>query len=278
MKKRNKYTKIKLSSYGVLFVQVMILIFVFLPIIWGFRTSLSTSTYDIDIIPKAITFKNYIIVTGSESFRTALKNSLIYSIGTVCVLTPIILLAAYALARMKFVGKGIVRTLLLVIPLLPSVALLIPLSRELNKLGLLNTRLGIILLNVTFQSCFTCWMMHNFFVTLPVSVEEAAYLDGCSRLQSLLRIVLPNAITGIISVVVYSFISSWLSYLIPYMVASQTQYFSLPQALLFLQGQYGANYPQLTSAAMITLIPPLLFFCVFQKWFIKGLFGVSNEK
>ena len=268
----------RMFSAATVLVQILILIFVFVPIIWGMRTSLSTSTYDIAIIPKAVTVKNYAIVLGSESFRSAMKNSLIYSLGTVCILTPIILLAAYALSRMQFKGKRLVSTMLLLIPLLPSIALLIPLSRELNSIGLLNTRMGIVLLNVTFQACFTCWMLHNFFVSLPVSVEEAAYLDGCTRIQSLLYIVLPNAVTGLVSVVVYSFISSWLSYLIPYTVASKAELFSLPQALLFLQGQYGTNYPQLTAAAILTLIPPLIFFCIFQKWFIRGLFGVSNEK
>ena len=119
--------------------------------------------------------------------------------------------------------------------------------------------------------------MRNFFTSLPVSVEEAAYIDGCSKLKSLVLIVLPNAVTGIVSVVVYSFISSWLSYLIPYMVVSKSEYFSLPQNLLFLQGQYGTNYPKLCAASMLTLIPPMVFFCFFQKWFIRGLFGVSTK-
>ncbi len=268
----------KYISILVLIAQVLILFFVFLPILWGIRTSLSTSTFDVDILPKAVTLDNYRIVLSSESFRAAMKNSLIYSIGTVGILTPIILFSAYALSRMRFSGKGIVKTVMLLIPLLPSIALLIPLSRELNKMGLINTRFGIVILNVTFQACFTCLMLHNFFDALPVSVEEAAYIDGCSRLQSLIKIVLPNALSGIVSVVVYSFISSWLSYLIPYSVASKTELFSLPQALLFLQGQYGTNYPQLTAAAIITLIPPLIFFCFFQKWFIRGLFGTGSEK
>lgn len=278
MNKNNSVTRRKCISILVFIAQILILLFVFLPIVWGIRTSLSTSVFDVDIIPKAVTLSNYQIVLSSESFRTAMKNSLIYSAGTVCILTPIILLAAYALSRMKFSGKGIVKTVMLLIPLLPSIALLIPLSRELNKMGMINTRFGIIILNVTFQACFTCLMLRNFFDALPVSVEEAAYIDGCTRMQSLVKIVLPNALSGIVSVVVYSFISSWLSYLIPYSVASKTELFSLPQALLFLQGQYGTNYPQLTAAAILTLIPPLIFFCFFQKWFIRGLFGTGNEK
>lgn len=278
MGKNNSTPKRRFMSVIVLGAQIFILFFVFLPILWGIRTSLSTSVFDVEIIPKAITLNNYRIVLSSVSFRVAMKNSLIYSAGTVCILMPIILLSSYALSRMRFSGKGIVKSVMLLIPLLPSIALLIPLSRELNKMGMINTRFGIIILNVTFQACFTCLMLRNFFDALPISVEEAAYIDGCTRIQSLIKIVLPNALSGIISVVVYSFISSWLSYLIPYSVASKTELFSLPQALLFLQGQYGTNYPQLTAAAILTLIPPLVFFCFFQKWFIRGLFGTGNEK
>ena len=265
------------TSFWTYLAQFLILIFVFIPILWGIRTSLCASTFDISFIPKKISLANYGLLITSGGFLNAMKNSLIYSVGTLCVLLPVIILAAYALARMHFKGKKIVKTILLLIPLLPSIALLIPLSQELNVFGLLNNRWGVILLNVTFQSCFTCWMMRNFFTSLPVSVEEAAYIDGCSKLKSLVLIVLPNAVTGIVSVVVYSFISSWLSYLIPYMVVSKSEYFSLPQNLLFLQGQYGTNYPKLCAASILTLIPPMVFFCFFQKWFIRGLFGVSTK-
>ena len=205
-----------------------------------------------------------------------MKNSLFYSLGTLCILLPIILLAAYALARMEFKGKGLVKTILLLLPLLPSIALLIPLSQELNAFGLLNSRWGVILLNVTFQSCFTCWMMHNFFTSLPVSVEEAAYIDGCSKFKSLFLIVLPNAITGIVSVVVYSFISSWLSYLIPYGYFQDRIFQSSTKSVIFTRPVWN-KLPKLCAAAMLTLIPPMVFLLLFQKWFIRGLFGVSTK-
>lgn len=272
----NKKKKLKGATVLKGVAHALILFFVFLPILWGIRTSFAASTFDLAVIPKKLTWNNYVAILQTEAFPKAMKNSLLYAFGTICCLLPVIIPAAYALSRLKFKGQGFGK-ILLFIPLLPTIALLIPLSRTLNTLGLINTRFGVVLLCTVFQIPFTCWMLRNFFVAIPRSVEEAAYVDGCGKGKALLYIILPNSLTGIVAIMVYSFVSSWLSYLVPYSIVSFSELFTLSQTLLMFQGQYGTNYPQLTAAALMTILPPLMFFCVFQKWFIKGLFGISSK-
>jgi ABC-type glycerol-3-phosphate transport system permease component len=254
----------------------LLLIFVFIPILWGIRTSFTASTHDMSVIPKKLTLHNYEIVLASKGFIGAMKNSMIYAGSTIVLLLLVIIPAAYALSRLRFRGRG-GGIILLFLPLLPTISLLIPLARNLNIMGFYNTMFGVILLTTTFQIPFCCWLLRNFIQTIPVELEEAAYIDGCTKFSVIFYIILPNCLTGIISIVIYSFISTWLSYLIPYAIISYTEKFSLSQLLLLMEGQFSSNYPQLTAAALLTLLPPLIFFCFFQKWFIAGLFGVSMK-
>jgi multiple sugar transport system permease protein len=256
--------------------RALLLFFVFLPILWGLRTSIAASNMDLNIIPRQITLKNYLYVLNNGSFLSGIRNSVIYAAGTIVLLLPIIIPAAYAFSRMKFRGN-ILSKLLLVLPLLPAIVILIPLSRNMNAMGLLNKRMGVILLNVTFQLPFTCWLLRNFFKSISVSIEEASYVDGCSRLQSIILIIIPSALTGIVSIVVYSFISSWLSYLVPYTLITSMSLKSISQTLLGYQGQFGTDYTRLTAASLLTIVPPLTVFCLFQKWFIAGLFGMTSK-
>jgi ABC-type glycerol-3-phosphate transport system permease component len=259
-----------------LFAQILLLIFVFIPILWGIRTSFARSTHDMSLIPRELTLRNYQVVMSSRGFVNAMKNSVIYAFGTIAILLLIVIPAAYALSRLRFRGRG-AGIILLFLPLLPVISLLIPLARNLNNMGMYNTMIGVVLLTVTFQLPFTCWLLRNFIQTIPAELEDAAYVDGCTKLSGLFYIILPNCMTGIISIVIFSFISTWLSYLIPYAIVSYPEKFALSQLLLLMEGQFSSNYPQLTAAALLTLLPPLVFFCFFQKWFIAGLFGITMK-
>lgn len=264
------------SGPWVAIAHIALLLFIFVPILWGLRTSLATSNYDFSIIPQHVTFNNYIGVVQTPAFQEGMLNSLLYCGGTVILLLLIIIPAAYALARLNFRGKFVGR-LLLFLPLLPFIALLVPLTAALNRYGMLNHGGSVIVVTAAFQVPFACWLLRNFFQAIPRSLEEAAFLDGCSRLQSLAYIIIPNALTGIVAVSVFSVISTWLSYLVPYALISYPALFSMSQTLLAFQGQYNTDYPSLTAAAIMTLVPPIVFFALFQRWFIAGLFGFSSK-
>ena len=242
------------------FWRIVILLFVMIPLLWGVRTSLCASNYDKNLIPKEFTLDNYSNLLKSPSFLPGIWNSVMVSLCTILILLPIVTLASYALGRMKFKGRFLEKVLLL-LPLLPAIAILIPLVQNMNAIGLYNNLLGVIVLNVVFLLPFTTYLLKNFMALLSKSIEEAAFVDGCTRLQTM----------------VYTFINSWLNYLYPYALIADMNSRTMPQTLLALIGQYGNNYPSLTAASILTLLPPLIFFCIFQKWFIAGLFGTSMK-
>lgn len=258
------------------FFRIFLLAFVLLPLLWGVRTSFAKTNYDPNIFPKELTVGNYISVLHNEAFYTSIVNSVFYSGVSVMLLLIIIIPATYAMTRIRFWGSK-VQSLLLVLPLLPITVLLIPLTRMLNLVGLYNTRLGMILVLVTFQIPFSCWLLKGFFEILPRSLEDAAYIDGCSRLQCFFLVMLPNIRIGIITTIIQSFVYSWLNYLIPYALIPDRKLMSVSQMLLTFQGQYGTDLKLLTSAALLMAVPPLLLFIVFQKSFIAGMFGIESK-
>lgn len=259
------------------FWRIVILLFVMLPLVWGIRTSLCASSYDKNIIPLKITLKNYGDLLNTPTFMAGLRNSIFVSLATVVILLPIVTIAAYALGRLYFYGKGILEKLLLLLPLLPPIAILIPLVRNMHAMHLYNSLWGVVVLNVVFLLPFTVYLLKNFMASISQAIEEAAFVDGCNRLQTMVYIIIPNSLSGFASVMVYSFINSWLNYLYAYALIADMDQRTMPQTLLALVGQYGNNYPKLTAASILTLLPSMIFFCLFQKWFIAGLFGTSMK-
>ena len=250
---------------------LIVSMFVLFPILWGVRTSLAPR-FDVNLIPAEIILDNYRYLFVRAFFSKSVLNSIAVSLGTIAMSLPLVLLGAYALARLHFPGKrfGI---LFLLLPLLPPIAILVPLVSHMNRLGLYNSLFAVILTHSVFIMPFTVWMLRNFFLTIPVEVEESAMLDGCSRLGLIFRITVPMAFPGLIAVIVFIFISTWITYLFPYALVSYQELRTLPQTVLSFVGQWGTEYGKLNAAAMVTLVPPLVVFVIFQKWFVAGLFG-----
>ena len=252
--------------------RIIILIFVLWPIFWGFRTSIMANQYENSFFPTEISFNSYKSLLGSKLTWMTFRNSIVSGLGTLAILLPIVILGAYALARIQFRGRKLGK-IFIYLPLVPSIALLVNLSTIINKLGLMNHLLAVILLNVAFLSPFSLWILRNFMMTISYSLEEAATLDGCGRIRSLIYVILPSAAPGIITVAVYTFIQSWLNFMFGYATITDEKLMLIPQRVCSFLGMYTADLPQLCAFSIIALVPPLLFFIIFQKWFIAGLFG-----
>lgn len=250
---------------------LLISIFVLFPLFWGIRTSLSPR-YESSFIPSRLTLEHYQSLFTRPAFLFYFRNSLIVTLGAVGFTLPLALLGGYALARFNFPGKrfGI---LLLIFPLLPAIAILVPLVSYMYKLGVYNSFTALILTNSIFNMPFALWMLRNFIVNTPVEIEEAALLDGCSRIGALCRIALPLMLPGMIAVILFVFITTWNNYLYASALTSSLSVRVLPQGLLSFIGTWGMYWEGLCAAGMLTLIPPLVLFLVFQKWFIAGLFS-----
>ncbi len=246
-------------------------LFLFVPFIWGLRTSLAPS-FDQQLLPVRYTLEHYRIILQRAEFYQYALNSLIISTASIAGVLFVAMPGGYALARLRFRGKRF-GGLLLILPLLPPVAVLVPLVRYYQQLGLYNTLLAVILTNIVFNVPLAVWMLRNFIMSCPVEIEEAARIDGCSRTATLARIVLPMMAPGVVAVSLFVFINSWNNYLFSFALTSSQSLRVLPQAVLAFLGMWGTYWGGLCAAGLLVLIPPVLLFLLFQRWFVQGMFG-----
>ncbi|MFZ5518888.1 MAG: carbohydrate ABC transporter permease [Candidatus Zhuqueibacterota bacterium] len=246
-------------------------VFILFPFLWGLRTSLA-GRFDNDLIPSRLTLEHYKALLCRSEFFDYFGNSLVVSLCSIGITVLVALLGGYALARLQFRGSKL-GFLLLILPLLPPVAILVPLISYFQELSLYNTRIAVIIANVVFSIPLSVWMMRNFILGTPVEIEEAARIDGCTRLGTLFHIVLPALGPGIVAVAVFVFINSWNNYLYAFALTSSQSLRVLPQGILSFLGSWGTYWGGLTASGILVMIPPVLLFLIFQKWFIAGIFG-----
>ncbi len=246
-------------------------LFVLFPFLWGLRTSLAEQL-DPRLIPAHFTLRHYQALLSRPDFFLYLRNSLAVASASILITLVISALGGYALARLRFKGKNM-GGLLLILPLLPPVAILVPLITYFQRLGLYNTLSAVIVANVVFSLPLTVWMMRNFIVSNPVEIEESARIDGCSRCRLLFSIVLPMVGPGLVAVALFVFINSWNTYLFAFALTSSQSLRVIPQGILAFLGTWGTYWGGLCAAGILALIPPVALFLVFQKWFIAGVFG-----
>ncbi len=248
-----------------------ITVFVFCPILWGIRTSFAPR-FDPAIIPSRLTLQNYVALLRQPEIYRYFANSLFVAGGAAAIVLPVAVLAAYALSRFTFRGSRL-GILFLVLPMLPTVALLVPLISYMNRLGLYNRLFGVVLVNAVFSMPFAVWMLRNFIIANPSSIEEAALIDGCSRTRMLLLIAVPLMAPGMVAVGLFVFISSWSNYLYSFALTTSPSNQVVSKAILSFMGAWGIDWGGLTAIGLISMLPPVVLFLVFQRWFVAGLFG-----
>jgi multiple sugar transport system permease protein len=217
--------------------------------------------------------------TALESFRgwTGLKNSLIIGFATTVIAVAIGTAAAYSMARFRTGGKHLAFWFLSQ-RLMPPVAIIIPVfllysrySEDWFGVSLIDTRIGLILLYTVFALPFTVWMMYAYFRQMPVELEEAALVDGCSRIQALWKIAWPLAAPGVISAAAFAFILSWTEFLFA-QVLSRTEAITLPVALAgIITGFQGNQYGEASALTMVSLIPAVILGMLIQRHLVRGL-------
>jgi len=250
---------------------IAIALFVLAPLFWGIRTSL-TPNIESSLIPKHLTLEHYKNILARPLFFLYIKNTLIVSFGAIAITLPIAMMGGYALARYQFPGKNL-SFVLMILPLLPPIAILVPLVAYINKMGIYDTLFAVIMATVVFNLPFAVWMLRNFIIGTPVSVEESALIDGCTPFQVLWKIVLPAIFPGVVAVSVFIFITSWNGYLFAFSLIVTPDKRVLSQAILAFLGVWGTNWGGLNAIGILALIPPVALFLLFQKWFIAGLVG-----
>lgn len=248
---------------------------VLVPVAWMISTSFKTEPETIQIpptwIPKEPTIQAYIRIWKDYPFITYFKNSLIIVLGATLLSTVVSCFAGYGVTRFKFRGKGSFMTFMLMTQMFPSIMLLIPYYKVLSIYGLMNTHLGMILVYVSFTIPFCSWMMAGFFKSIPVELDEAAIIDGCSRLRAFRSIILPLTLPGIASTAMYSFITGWNEYMFAQVLISDPTLKTVPIGIAELNGFYKILWNDMMAASLIASIPLILLFLVSQRSFISSL-------
>lgn len=263
---------------GFYLVNTLLAIAFLAPILWTLMTSLKPThqilTYPPQFLPEQFTLEHYrtILTVNSGEFLRYVINSLIVTSGTILVVVLVSSLAGYAFAYLRFPGINIFFVSILATMMVPFQSLLIPLYGFMQKMGLLNSYLGLILIYSTFQLPFCVFMMRNSFASLPPSLRESALLDGCTEAQVFGKIYLPLSLPGFATVLVYSFMTSWNEFLMALTFNSNAKVQTLQVGLTnYYLSRYRTSWEMITSGSMITMIPVLIVFFALQRYYVRGL-------
>ena len=252
----------------------LILLFILFPFYWTFITSIKPESelYGVATYwPKNVTWQAYKdLFTTTVNFLSAMKNSLIVASLTTVVSLTVSTLASYAFSRYRFKGRKFMMALFLSNNMFPTVLLLIPLYTIMRKLHILYTPWALVLAYTTFTIPFSVWLMNGFFEDLPISLEEAAMIDGCSRKQAFRYVVLPIIGPCLVATGVYIFMTAWNEYTFAMMFTNNASR-TIPVALKSLIGQLGVQWDLLTAGGIITIIPVCIMFFFAQKRLVEGL-------
>lgn len=270
-----KYRSRKKIILDVLVYMILILgsIIMIGPFAWMLSTSLKTvdATFIMppEWIPKDITFSNYLKITEIFPMYKFLLNSIFVSVSSTLGQLLFCSMAAYAFARMEFKGRDALFLLYLGTLMVPSQVTLTPLFILMKKLDLANTYRALILPGMF--SAFGTFLMRQFFLTIPKSLEEAAFIDGAGYIRVFFKIILPLSKTALATLGIFSFMASWNDFLWPLIITSDIGHMTLPLGLSSLQGRWTTNWNILMAGTLISIIPILIVYIFAQKYFIKGI-------
>jgi multiple sugar transport system permease protein len=256
----------------------LIVLFCVLPFVWTLVTSLKTlseiyaspATY----IPRSLTLDHWQKVLTLTRFTKSLLNSAIVASSATAISLLIGSSCAYAIARLQFPGKSVVLAVVLAVAMFPGIAILSPLYLLFRDWGLINTRLSLILPYVTFTLPICIWTLTAFFRDLPLEVEEAARVDGCTRWQVYRQIVIPLAAPGVFTTAILLFIAAWNEYLFARTFISDQALYTAPVAVAQFEGaDIAAARPwgEISAAAVATTLPLVVLVLLFQRRIISGL-------
>ena len=224
-------------------------------------------------IPKRVALRNFIDLWTQQPFARYFLSSFIIAGGTTILTTFFCVPAAYAVARFRFKGKKFLLYMYLVVQMFSPIIVVISLFKIISRIGLLDTYLGLILVNTVFTLAFTTWMLSGYFKTIPVDIEEAALIDGCSRMQAIVRIMIPISAPGLVTVIIYSFIASWNEFMFALTLVQSVNKTPLTLGLYNFVGRYTTQWEFLTGAAFLAILPVVVLFLFIEKQLVAGIVG-----
>jgi multiple sugar transport system permease protein len=279
MKKNKKL----LRNIWLVLLVILVLLFIYAPISWLVNSSLSTRA---DLLampprffPSHITLKNYadILFPGAEAsdvariFKITLANSFVVALSTTAICLVIASLASYALARLRLKYKNQFVIGILSIRMIPEISLVIPLFIVAARLGWLDKPIVLIVTYLSFSLPYAIWMLTTFFETIPAELEDAALIDGSSRVNTLIRIILPLASPGIISTALFIFLLAWDEFFFALIFTSTVAAKTVPVAIAEFTGRYAVDITGMMAGGVLAALPPVILALVFQRYIVSGL-------
>lgn len=242
------------------------------PFLWLIRLSMDPSASG-SLFPRSFNLSNYGDVITNPDFLNGFKNSIIVS-GSATALAMLIGGAAgYALARLPVPGRRLILFFALSVSMFPSISIVGPLFELWRNIGLFDTKLGLIIPNVTFALPMSIWIMSSFFRELPRDLEHAAYMDGATPFQAFRKVMLPLAAPGVFTSAILVFIASWNEFLFAISFSATDKSRTIPAVIAFFQGKSSYEVPvgSISAASVVVMLPLLIIVLMFQRRIVAGL-------
>ena len=244
------------------------------PLLWMLGSALKTQQTvfsDMSIIPSNPLWSNFYHAWTKGGFGIYFLNSIIYTVTVVFGIVIVSSLAAFAFSRLKFPGKNIIFYMFLAAMMIPLPGSFVPLYVLMTKLHLVNTRIGYILCMINVGLSFSIYLLKTFFDRIPTVLEDAARIDGCSKLGIWWNVALPLAKPAVAVIIIFNSLNVWNEYILATLIFSSKSLMPLQRGLMIFQGTHITQYPLLMAAITITVLPIILIYLLMQKYIIKGI-------
>jgi multiple sugar transport system permease protein len=249
--------------------------FALLPIYWTIKISVTPENLlyseGIKLWPSRMTLANYQSVLQATDFPQFFLNSMIVSLTSSFIVTLVAAASGYGLSRFRFRGKTLVSMLLLMTQTFPLVMVIPPIYRIMGQLHLTDNLYSLIIIYTAFNIAFATFLMQSFFDGVPRELEEAAMIDGCTRIQALRRIILPLTLPGMGATVAFVFTAAWGELLFALMLINSDSQKTFSVGLLTFVGKFAVDWGQMMAASVMALVPVCLFFLFLQRYLVTGL-------
>lgn len=270
----------KMLVVTVIFVAIFVSV---IPIYWILVTSFSL---DVDLMqtsrnwfPPRPTVKNYREALGigqgvygvASQVKITLINSTVISFSVTGITLVLAIMSAYAIERLRVPLRGYISFFVLLTQMLPPVILVIPIYLSLARFGFLDRKVPLAVIYIALNLPFTIWIISSYFRRLPVSVEEAAIIDGCGYVRVLWNILVPMSKPALFTSGIFVFLSAWNEFIIALVLTSSLRAKTLPISISEFMGRFYTNYPLMCAAGIVSMIPPIVFAAIFQNLLIEGL-------
>ena len=245
------------------------------PLVWVLLSSIKTNgeltSNPTKFIPINPTLDNFVHVIQDLEFGVNIANSIVIALCTTLIAIIISCMAAYGIVRFFPRLGGIMSKALVATYMFPPILLAIPYSLVMAKLGFTNSRVGLVIVYLSFSVPYAVWMLVGFFKTVPIGIEEAARVDGANKFQTFIRIVIPLVAPGIVATAIYTFINAWNEFLYALILINSTDMMTVSVKLRSLQGAEILNWGDMMAASTLVVVPSVIFFMLIQKKIAGGM-------